>query len=279
MGKASSSKKVARAAGTGGGRTAGGRVPWNYYGVIALIVVLGVVGTAWSRHARNTSIASNGNVPPTVGGTPWHEALAVDACGTFLPNIRTTRDPVGLTTNGDGVIQIHPFTKAAAGKNATLGKFASSIGFTVNSAQLQVPGGHIYHSGDTCTSGPFKGQKAQVFVTQFAFAGDTHGTLLRQDPGTVRLVDQALLTVAFVPSSAKGSIPPPPASVQAALKATAAAATPPVSTPPVTTPTTPTTAATSPTTAATSPTSPTTASSATSPTTAATPPTTTAPAG
>lgn len=52
MGKASSSKKVARAAGIGGGRVHRRQTPWTYFGVIALIVVLGVVGTVASRDRR-----------------------------------------------------------------------------------------------------------------------------------------------------------------------------------------------------------------------------------
>ena len=49
MGKASSSKKVARAAGTGGGRTNRGRVPWMYYLALAAVVILGTATVGQSR--------------------------------------------------------------------------------------------------------------------------------------------------------------------------------------------------------------------------------------
>ena len=46
---------------------------------------------------------------------------------SLSPAITHARDPQGITTgNGDGIIHIHPTTKASAGKNATLGKFASA---------------------------------------------------------------------------------------------------------------------------------------------------------
>ncbi len=228
--------------------------------MIALVVVLGVLGTVVSRQNRNAQIANAGNSQPTVGGTPWNEAFAVYECGKFVPNIKTTKDPVGLTTNGDGIIRIHPYVKSAAGKNATLGKFASSIGMTLNAAELQVPGGHLYHDGDTCG-----GKVSHIYVKQFAYAGDPTGVVLNQNPDNILLQDQQMLTIAFVPSADKASIPAPPASVQTALKAAAAstATSTTVPTPagikPTTSTTIPTTATTKPTTATTKPTSATTA--------------------
>jgi hypothetical protein len=208
MGKASSSKKVARAAGTGGGRTHRGRTPWTYFSVIALVVVLGVVGTVASRNHRLATINAQGDVAPTVG-TVWNEGYAVYACGKFLPAISHAKDPYGITTgNADGIIHIHPTVKSAAGKNATLGKFATAVGINLNAARLQVPGGKLYVDGDSCS-----GKASHVYVKQFAFAGDTTGTLQNVDPRKVLLQDQSLLTIAFVPASDKDKIPAPPAYV------------------------------------------------------------------
>lgn len=221
MGKASSNKKVARAAGTGGGRTNRGRTPWTFYSVIALVLVLGVVGTVASRNRHLSQINNQGNVPPTVG-TTWNEGFAVYECGKFVPAIKTKKDPYGITTgqNGDGIIHIDPFVKSAAGKNATLGKFASSVGMKLNAAEVQVPGGKLYQNGDRCN-----GKAGHVYVKQFAYAGDTVGTLLNQDPRSVLLQDQEMLVVAFVPPSQKGKIPSPPAYVVANLKKLAASST------------------------------------------------------
>ncbi|MHB1533555.1 MAG: hypothetical protein ACYC1D_02910 [Acidimicrobiales bacterium] len=252
MGKASSSKKVARAAGTGGGRTTRGRTPWTYYGVIFVIVLVGVVGTVTSRNRHLALINQGGNVAPTIG-TSWHEALAIDVCGKVLPPIKTTKDPYGLTTRGDGIIYIAPTVKSAAGENATLGKFASSIGMKLNAAELQVPGGKLYQDGDPCN-----GKASHVYVKQFAYVNDTVGQLLNVDPSSVKLKDQQMLTIAFVPASQKNKIPPPPASVQKKLQSLAAPSTPAsttttppaVSIPATTTPSTTTPSTTPPTTTA-----------------------------
>lgn len=227
MGRASSSKKVARAAGIGGGRVRRRQTSWGYYGIIALILILGVVGTVSSRQRRDGQINNAGNVAPTVG-TVWQEGYAVYVCGKFLPAISTKApDPQGITTRTAGIINIDPTSKASAGKNATLGKFASAVGMKLNAAELQVPGGHLYLDGADC-----QGKPGHVYVKQFAGTTDTIGDLYngaknqlpKLDPAQVPLVNDDLLTIAFVPASDAKSIPPPPTSVITALQSLEAAA-------------------------------------------------------
>ncbi|MGH9122629.1 MAG: hypothetical protein ACRDYC_11940 [Acidimicrobiales bacterium] len=182
-------------------------------GVLILIVVIGVVGTVVSRDRRLTQIANGGTVPPEVGGTPWNEALGIYLCGSFAPNITIAKDPFGIDTQSDGVIHIAPTDKSVAGENATLGKFASAVVMTLNAAEIQLPGGKLYQNGDNCEGG-----KGQIYVKMFAYPGAPSGTLLNQDPRTVKLEDQAMLTIAFVPPSLKNKIPAPPSAVQTNLK-------------------------------------------------------------
>jgi hypothetical protein len=237
MGKASSNKKVARAAGTGGGRTHRARTPWTYFGAVALVVVLGLLGTWASRDRRLGQINNAGDTQPKVG-TVWNEGYAVYACGKFEPAITHAKNPYGITTgNGDGIIHIAPTVKSAAGKNATLGKFASAVPFTLNAGEVKVPGGKLYQDGDSC-----EGHPGHVYVRQFNDTGDTIGALQNTDPRNVLLQDQSMVTIAFVPSSDKNKIPPPPAYVIRNLNKLAATAstttTAPASTPNPVTPTT-----------------------------------------
>jgi len=228
MGKASSNKKVARAAGISHGRGYRPATPWGYFGVIALIIVLGIAGTWASRDRRISQINSKGATPPTVG-TTWYEGYAVYECGKFAPAITSASNPHGITTKpGSGVITIAPKTAAVAGKNATLGKFSSAAGMTLNAAALQVPGGKLYTDGDSC-----QGKAGHVYVKEFAFVGDKTGQLYsgakgqlpKLDPRNIPLQDSKLLTIAFVPSSEAASIPPPPGYVNTNLQKASASAT------------------------------------------------------
>ncbi|MBW3615885.1 MAG: hypothetical protein KY439_11355 [Actinobacteria bacterium] len=78
MGRASSSKKVSRAASTGGGRTARGAKPWLWYAVMGLVVALGVAGIVTSRQERRSELASGESLtPPAVGRDHWHAAYGI----------------------------------------------------------------------------------------------------------------------------------------------------------------------------------------------------------
>ena len=66
MGKASSSKKVARAAGLGGSRAYGSRPPWGYYFAVFALVLLGLVGVYNSREYRDNRITRRGPGQPGV---------------------------------------------------------------------------------------------------------------------------------------------------------------------------------------------------------------------
>lgn len=154
MGKASS-KKVARAAATGGGAR-GGRGgtagPWKWYAVIALAVVAGVLLLVMSRQERIEQISK---VEPPKPGDHWHVAYGIHVCGIFQPELSDETSPQGIHTHapegrGDGIIHIHPSTSKAGGKNATLGKFVDAAGLGLEDGKLTMPDGEVYKNGDKC---------------------------------------------------------------------------------------------------------------------------------
>ncbi|HUC15834.1 MAG TPA: hypothetical protein VMS00_15395 [Acidimicrobiales bacterium] len=226
MGKASSSKKVARAAGLGGGRAYAKRPAWGYYFGVLVLLVLGVLGVYNSREYRSAAINKQGNTAPTVHQKPpWFEGYTIDECGKILPPIKTTKDPYGITTKA-GVISVSPTVKAAAGRNATLGKFASSIGMTLNAGALETPGGRLWQDGDTC-----EGKAGHVYVMTWASPAELpQNGVLQNAKGVpssagvpnangledtcnpdcdsgVLLENDQLVTIAFLPAPKKGSTP------------------------------------------------------------------------
>lgn len=125
MGKASSSKKIARAA-RAGGRVSGVRQRNLLFpGTIAAIVVFGLamVGYSVTEHKDEAK-----DLAPTYphDGKPydhWHAAYGINICGEWQAPIPEFESPIGIHTHADGVIHIHPFTIEGAGENATLGNF------------------------------------------------------------------------------------------------------------------------------------------------------------
>ncbi len=204
MGKASSAKKVARAATTGGGRTSRGDRPWGWYAVMAFVAVLGVALVVLSRNERlqadNPETAERPR-PPGKGfeGDHWHAAYGVYLCDKFAGDIQSERDPNGIHTHNDGVIHIHPFTSAASGSKATLGAFAQTVGMTLTSNRVKLPGGEEYSNGDKCGD---KAGRLRVLLNGQERSGD---------PKDIRLRDRDQIVIAFAPEDAKVPSTPPSA--------------------------------------------------------------------
>ncbi len=106
------------------------------------------------------------------------------------------------------MVHIHPFTSRSAGKNAKLGVFFDTVDANVTSTQLKLPGQDAKRNGDKCGD-----DDANVQVKIWATRDPAdEGTVFRGDPGDIRLTDNQLITVAFVPDGT--DIPRPPSEPQ-----------------------------------------------------------------
>jgi hypothetical protein len=198
MGRASSSKKVARAASTGGGRTARGSRPLGWYAAIVLVIVLGVAGIVFSRAERRDELAAGANTtPPVANQDHWHAAYGIYLCDQFAPTITDERDPKGIHTHGDGIIHIHPFVRSAAGNNATLEVFADAINMDLSDDELQLAGGKSYKTGDTKC-----GDKSGIVQVK------VNDEVVTEEIANINPKDGDLVTIAFAPKGAE--LPPPP---------------------------------------------------------------------
>jgi hypothetical protein len=213
--KTDTGKWVARAAATGGSRTYRGQRPMKWYMSLVLIVLLGVALVAYSRYERQHPTTT----PPAIG-TVWFAAIAWDVCGTVQPDLpqnpNLATNP-GIATPGLGVISIAPTKAKDAGANATLGRFVDGypkLVLTPNA--LRLPGKSTHHNGETCASGtPDAGKKGTVQVKVWPNFTAT-GSLFAGDPGSLKLANAQLVTVAFVPSGS--SIPKPSSKSIAAMQ-------------------------------------------------------------
>ena len=198
MGRASSSKKVARAASTGGGRTAGKSRPLGWYTAIALVTILGIAGIVVSRAEYRQELAAGADgSAPVANKDHWHSAYGIYACNKFLPPITDESDPKGIHTHSDGLIHTHPFVRSAAGRNATLAVFADAAGLELEDDRIEVPGGDTYEAGDTKCNG----EDAVVQVK-------VNDKVVTEELANIKLDDKALITIAFAPKGTE--LPDPP---------------------------------------------------------------------
>jgi len=222
MGKASSAKKVARAARAGGTKT-GQRRPMGFPLAVVAIVVLGLGMVAFAR--VSTEVAADSENSPKVG-EHWHAAYGVWVCDRFVTDLGdATPDALGIHTHQEGLMHIHPFQAAGAGKQATLAKFFDQTGLKVSNSSIRLPKGKTY-DGRTYEEGKTTcgGKPAQVRVAQWKSAleaakGAKATKVFTSDIGGIRLSeDLGAYTIAFAPSGAR--IPPPPAAADILSKAT-----------------------------------------------------------
>jgi hypothetical protein len=203
MGKASSGKKVARAASTGGGRTSRGKTPWGWYSAISLVVILGIVILVMSRNETQERVGARGEEHPTTD-EHWHTAYAFYICDQFIGALSDNgRDPKGVHTHGDGVIHVHPFSHAASGKRAVTGVFFETMGMTVTKSKFAFAGESFSNGDERC--GTEKDKKAgfvQILVDGEKYDGD---------PAKIHFEDRQEIVFAFVPEGTEVPKTPPSA--------------------------------------------------------------------
>jgi hypothetical protein len=218
MGKASSSKKVARAA-RAGGRTSGTRQRNLLFpGVIGLIVILGSGLIAFAANDRK----SEANIAPVVNEDHWHAAVGIYICDSFLPDTPEFESPIGIHTHADGVIHIHPFSSGGAGENATLGAYLEGAGIELSDDTLRVGEDEWKEGDDKCGD-----EDGELVVAQWkdVQSTDEEPALIRRDFNDIRFRDDGEgYTIAFVPEGTT-DIPKPESAARLAELGAADAAT------------------------------------------------------
>ena len=206
---------MSRVGASGGGKSYQKTRPVNYYGALAVIVVLGLVATVFSRYEyQNPSSAATGT-PPAIG-TTWYAALSIEACGKTLPYLAPNPSTTaGLTVQAANVIKVSPISAADAGSHATLGQFAAEYpGLIASSNELSVPvtsgkstKTSTYHNGDACPSGSkYAGQKGQISYAYWTSFGQKK-PVVTTNPGSIRFSQFLRVTMAFEPQGVTPKAP------------------------------------------------------------------------
>ena len=220
MGKASSNKKVARAAKAGGGRArAAGERNILFPTMLAAVVILGTLLVVYARDERSAEALA----APLSNEDHWHAAYGVYVCDALVPDLPEFTAPQngGNHTHGDGLFHIHPFSPARAGENATLVNWFQDAGTVLGGGdqleddRLGVPSGETYVEGEDSCDGVEGDPIVQVAVWDTAFAaaeGEEPDRVVTEDFGSIRFEDDGMVfTIAFAP---EGAELPAPTSVQ-----------------------------------------------------------------
>jgi hypothetical protein len=205
MGKASSSKKVARAA-KAAGRPGAGR-QWGWPLAIVGLVVVGVLLIVASRGNNE------GSTPPILGDH-WHTAYGIYLCDAFIPPLSdVVGDVTGLHTHEDSLMHIHPFSTAYTGDRATIGAWGETVGLELTPTSIKAAGIDVEVGGqEDCSDG-----EGQVQVVKWDSIADEESELIEGDPADYAVQDGEIVVIAFVPEGTE--IPKPDEQVLATLQA------------------------------------------------------------
>jgi hypothetical protein len=158
MGKASSAKKVARAARAGGKSSKRERPKLAFPAAVFAVIVLGTLLVVFGRTTRSNSASAD--VAPVLNKDHWHAAYGIYVCDHFvapLQDLPDKPDVNGIHTHGEGVMHIHPFSSAASGTKAKLKVFADQVGLKFTDDSVTTPDGTVYKNGEfKCGDKPAK---------------------------------------------------------------------------------------------------------------------------
>jgi hypothetical protein len=189
MGKASSSKKVARAARAGNTHKGPERRALGFPLAIIAVVLLGTGLVVFSRENRDEAI------PPTLNDH-WHAAYGIWNCGEWEPQlVDAGADLNGIHTHADGVIHIHPFSSAATGNRATLERFFETTGVDYSDSRIVLPTGTVLDEEAGC-----EGDPATLKVARWpADDANAEPEVLEESLDAIRFrEDREVLTIALV---------------------------------------------------------------------------------
>jgi len=203
MGKSSSAKKVARAARAGGATSQGKKRNLLFPISIAAVVIVGVLVVGFARGTYSKASAES----PAVTDH-FHAAYGIYVCDKFLdPLTDPGGDTLGIHTHGDGIVHIHPFGSAAAGKNATMETWGKTDGLTFSKNGFTV-NGTTYDNGFDCNGQP---ASVKLYVWNADDTSAAPQIVSTSDISSFRFKkDRLAITLAVVPD---GTEVPPPTSI------------------------------------------------------------------
>jgi hypothetical protein len=215
VGKASSSKKVQRAARAAAtSRGVGEKRERGFPLLVLAVVVLGIGLVLAARSSREEAVAP-------FRTDHWHSAYEIYECGVLRPSLQTQTDPDGIHTHGDSLIHIHPFNSSATGDDARLGVFLDASGLEIDEEGIDSSGSFDAGFAAIDNATGCDGADSEIVVTRWNIGPGNVPEVETTYRGDFRdiqfLHEREAFTMAKVPVGEDA--PPPTAAVLAQLDA------------------------------------------------------------
>ena len=183
MANSSSTKKAAKLAQKGSGRTVRFQGGTIFPAAVAVVLIVGLGLIVYGRQSLPAADAS----PPTVNDH-WHAAYGFNICGEWYQLAGNLEDRntqgqyiytnflrTGIHSHDDGVIHWHPNTSRAVGKNAVLGVFLESYEVEIEDDRLKFPAENVLGFADEYIEGETQcdGEDATLSVRAWESFTDT----------------------------------------------------------------------------------------------------------
>jgi hypothetical protein len=214
MGKASSAKKVARAARSGGSSRKNRPKLAFPLGIFAVVLV-GALLVVYAR-VDHTNTASADTKPSYAASDHWHAAYGFYDCDHYLGALTDAlpTDELGIHTHGDGLIHIHPFKASSSGENARMNLWAKQVGMTFYDDGWKMPDGTEFRNG----SAKCGDQPAKTAVYKWNHNDPSQPTtVFEKDYGNINYTEDGdVFIFAVLPQDwPANKVPPAPESVSA----------------------------------------------------------------
>jgi len=224
--KSATGRWVSRVGASGGGKAYKKTRPGNFYGALAVIVILGLVATIFARYDYQHPPKNPAGIAPKIG-TTWFAGLSIQACGKTLPYLAddTALKGQGMYALANGVIKISPASAADSGNNATLAQFGNEYpGLLISTSQMNIPKNELgaanpktsFTNGHTCPSGtPDAGKVGKVTYAYWTSFGKP--AKITTNPATIKFTPEMRVAMGFEPVGVK--LAPPTSKTNAAVLA------------------------------------------------------------
>lgn len=164
----------------------------GFAAIIGVIALLGVIGIVASKGGD-----AGAKVGPNIG-EHFHAALGVNICGQWKPNTPQYESAKGVHSHGDGFIHMHPYSRAGANENATIGLFFSQADEKVTADSIKLADG-TWKNGDKCANLDKKPGKVRWSV---------NGKEKKGNPARYVPSDRDVFALAFLPDGEEIGTPP-----------------------------------------------------------------------